>query len=107
MNQDRVARLKAFIAEDPDDPFNHYALALEYLKTDAKLAFDQFDFLLSKHPDYLPTYYPFAHLLIEMGSAQRGEEVFKMGISRAKTVNDAKTMRELQAAYDDWMFLRE
>ena len=33
---DRLGQLKQFVAEEPDDPFNAYALALEYLKTDPK-----------------------------------------------------------------------
>ena len=104
---DRIGQLEAFAMEDPADPFNHYALALEYLKTDPAKAYAQFEELLKQHPDYLPTYYPFAHLLIDMKQIQRGEEVFKLGIEKAKRLNDTKTMRELQAAYNDWLFLRE
>ena len=104
---DRISQLESFAKEDPSDPFNHYALALEYLKINAGKAFEQFEGLLKSHPDYLPTYYPFAHLLIEMNEVQRGEEVFKLGIAKAKELKEQKTMRELQAAYDDWLFLRE
>ena len=107
MIDDRIGQLEAFINEDPKDPFNHYALALEYLKTNASKAFGQFEFLLKTHPDYLPTYYPFAHLLIEMGSDERGEQVFKLGIEKARVLKESKTLRELQKAYDDWLFQRE
>lgn len=104
---DRISQLEAFAKEDPQDPFNHYALALEYLKTNTTRAYEQFEGLLKDHPDYLPAYYPFAHLLIDMKQPERGEQVFRLGIAKAKMLKDAKTMRELQAAYDDWLFLRE
>jgi predicted Zn-dependent protease len=104
---DRIGQLESFIKEDPGDPFNHYALALEYLKTDPARAHEQFEWLLQQHPDYLPTYYPLAHLLIELGKVERGEQVFKSGIEKARSLRETKTMRELQAAYDDWLFLRE
>src|SRR5689334_10805353 len=103
----RIEQLEAFAKEDPNDPFNHYALALEYLKVDPPRAFEQFEMLIQQHPDYLPTYYPFAHLLIEMKQPVRGEEMFKAGMEQARKSQDIKTLRELQAAYNDWMFLRE
>ena len=103
----RVEQLEAYLTEDPEDPFNHYALALEYLKTDAPRAMEHFEKLLASHPGYLPTYYPFAHLLIELKNPERGEQVFKLGIDKARDAGDAKTLRELQAAYNDWLFLRE
>jgi Tfp pilus assembly protein PilF len=103
----RIEQLEAFVKEDPADPFNHYALALEYLKVNTNRAFEQFETLLKEHPDYLPTYYPFAHLLIEMKQAGRGEEMFKRGMDQARKSGDTKTFRELQAAYNDWLFLKD
>jgi Tfp pilus assembly protein PilF len=103
----RIDQLEAFLAEDPTDPFNHYALALEYLKADTTRALQQFEYLLKEHPSYLPTYYPFAHLLIEMKHPDRGEQVFLLGVDQARRANDSKTLRELQAAYNDWLFLKD
>jgi hypothetical protein len=103
----RIQQLEAFVKEDPGDPFNHYALALEYLKVDTSMAFQHFENLIKNHPDYLPTYYPFAHLLIDMKQPDRGEQVFQSGIELARKSGHTKTMRELQAAYNDWLFLRE
>jgi Tfp pilus assembly protein PilF len=103
----RIEHLEAFVKEDPHDPFNHYALALEYLKVNTKQALVQFENLVKEHPDYLPTYYPFAHLLIEMKQPARGELMFQSGIDQARKAGDVKTLRELQAAYNDWLFLRD
>jgi predicted Zn-dependent protease len=98
----RLEQLKQFIKEDPLDPFNHYALALEYLKTNPAEALNIFKTLLDNHPQYLPTYYPYAQLLAETKESERAEEVFQSGIAAAKEANDLKTMREIQAAYNDW-----
>jgi predicted Zn-dependent protease len=101
---DRIAQLEEFLREDPDDAFSKYALALEYLKSDAKKSYELFDSLLQAQPDYLPTYYPFAHLLIEMQQPERAEAIFKQGIDAAREAKDHKTLKELSSAYNDWLF---
>ena len=89
--------------EEPNDPFNAYALALEYLKHDAKKSYELFENLLITHPNYLPTYYPFAQLLSERQDP-RAEFIYKQGIDTAKRLGDSKTFRELSSAYNDWLF---
>jgi lipoprotein NlpI len=100
---DRISILEEFLKEDPRDPFNSYALALEYLKIDTQKAQTLFEQLLTTHPNYLPTYYPFAQLLIERRDS-KVDVIFKQGIDMAKRMNDAKTLRELNSAYTDWLF---
>jgi tetratricopeptide (TPR) repeat protein len=101
---DRIKQLEEFFKEDPNDAFNSYALALEYLKSDPQKSYELFESLLNKHPDYLPTYYPFAHLLTELRQPDKAESIFKQGIDVARRVNDPKTLRELSAAYNDWLY---
>ncbi len=103
----RIAQLEAFLEEDPADPFNKYALALEYLKVDPDKSYELFEALLKDRPDYLPTYYPFAHLLIEQQKLDLAEKTFQDGIRRAALANEEKTRKELQGAYNDWMFDRD
>ena len=99
---DRLKLLKQFAQEEPGDPFNLYALALEYLKINPSEADRLFEKLVSTHPDYLPTYYPYAHLLIERKDLDKAERIFQQGMETAKAKNEFKTFREIQAAYDDW-----
>ncbi len=89
---------------EPDDPFNLYALALEYLKSDPGESKALFDLLLEKHAEYLPTYYPYAQLLAEQKDIEEAERVYLLGISMAKAKGEAKTLREIQAAYNDWKY---
>jgi hypothetical protein len=102
---DRIGQLEEFLKEDPGDPFNSYALALEYLKVDSKKSYDLFERLLREHPNYLPTYYPFAQLLSERQD-ERAELIYQQGIETAKLLNDLKTFKELSSAYNDWLFDR-
>lgn len=99
---DRLQQLIAFQQEEPHDPFNQYALALEYLKHDPAKSESLFSSLLEEHPDYLPTYYPFAQLLAGKQDRQRTESVFQAGIEQARKSNDQKALRELRSAYQDW-----
>ena len=100
---DRIKLLEEFLRDDPEDPFNTYALALEYLKSDQAKASNLFDKLVKQKPDYIPTYYPFAQLLAEKQD-DRTESIFKQGIETARRLNDSKAFKELNSAYNNWLF---
>lgn len=100
----RIEQLEKFIAEDPSDPFPRYALALEFLHLSAVKANEQFAQLLSAYPDYLPTYYPAAHLAAESGDSAKAEKLFLAGIEKARAQGDRKTEAELRQALDQWRF---
>lgn len=104
MSSDRINQLQKFYDEDPQDPFNLYALALEYLKTEPAKARDHFENLLALHPGYLPTYYHAARLYQELGEKKRATGVYEKGIALARQLNEAKALRELQSAYDELLF---
>ncbi|HEX8041111.1 MAG TPA: tetratricopeptide repeat protein [Chryseosolibacter sp.] len=104
MPPDRIILLEKFYQEDPDDPFNLYALALEYLKYDPAKAVTLFTRLLKEHEGYLPTYYHAARLFQETGEKEKAIAVYERGMALAKELNDNKTLRELRSAYDELMF---
>jgi tetratricopeptide (TPR) repeat protein len=94
----RIQQLEAFVNEDPDDPFNLYALALEYAKSDVRKAVDIFNQLRRKHPDYIPTYYHLGKLYIDISENEKALEVFDFGIKITAEKKDHKALRELQSA---------
>ncbi|WP_338876190.1 tetratricopeptide repeat protein [Spirosoma sp. SC4-14] len=104
MNNDRIQQLIRFVQEEPDEPFNVYALAMEFLNgrpTEAKTYFDQ---LLAQFPDYLPTYYHAAALYTDLDERDRAAELYEKGIELARAQNNQKTLLELQRAqqaFDD------
>lgn len=104
MPSHRIEQLQRFYDEDPHDPFNIYALALEYMKIDPLRTSMLFEKLLTEHQEYLPTYYHAAKFFQERGLIEKATELFERGISLASKLNDTKTVRELKSAYDEMMF---
>jgi tetratricopeptide (TPR) repeat protein len=104
MNSIRIAQLQQFQQDDPHDPFPVYGLALEYLRTDAKKSEAYFDALLTRFPDYLPTYYHAAKLKADFNKTDEAIEVYKRGIELAKKLDDNTTWRELKSALEELTF---
>jgi len=104
MGNSRLALLEQFYKEEPNDPFNIYALALEYLKTEPGKARDLFLRLLSHHETYLPTYYHAALLFQEMMDKELATQTYEKGISLARKLGDHKAERELKSALDEMNF---
>ncbi len=104
MPTDRIKQLQQYCDEDPSDPFNLYALALEYRMIDPDKTSELFDLLLKGHPDYLPTYYHAAKFFQDTGNTDKAASLFERGIALAKKVQDHKAHRELKSAYDEMMF---
>lgn len=104
MSTERLKLLHQFYEEDPADPFNSYALALEYLNVDPDKSLAFFDILLKEHAEYLPTYYHAARFFQDRGEKERAIHAYERGISLARSVGDSKALRELRSAYDEFMF---
>jgi tetratricopeptide (TPR) repeat protein len=98
MQVERLKILEEYANSEPEDPFNHYALAIELIKSDSNKAIELFEFLLSKFPDYLPTYYQFGVLLTSLEKYEKAKEVFGLGIALAKLKKDERTEKELKGA---------
>ena len=104
MSNERLKQLREFYEEDPSDPFNAYALALEYQKVDVQKATQFFEMLLENHGDYLPTYYHAAKFFQDRGDKDKAIGIYETGISLARKLGDYKSQRELKSAYDELMF---
>ncbi|MFC0183620.1 hypothetical protein SAMN04515674_11738 [Pseudarcicella hirudinis] len=105
MNNDRLSHLLAFFEEDPDDPFNIYALATEYLKSDLTKSRVLFENLLQNHPDYLATYYHAAQLYFDLEEMELAKTTYLKGIETATIQKKDKALKELKGAYQ--LFLDE
>ena len=98
MNNDRIQQLIRFVQEEPGDPFNVYALAMEFINGKPEQAKPYFDQLLSSHPEYLPTYYHAAALYADLGDRDTAANLYEKGIALARAQNNSKTLLELQRA---------
>ena len=103
-NLDRIQLLKQFTEEEPENPFNWYALAIEFRESEPDEAYSLFAKLLSDHPNYLATYFPAAHLYAEMGDLEQSKVIFEKGISLAREQSNMKALQELQNAYQNFLF---
>lgn len=104
MDDNRLQLLKQFMQEDPTDPFNIYAVATEYRSIHLEKALSYYEKLLIHHPEYLPTYYQVAQVYIDLGQLSKVENIYKKGIQLAQEQNDNNTLRELQNAYNEFLF---
>jgi predicted Zn-dependent protease len=107
MSQARLQQLFSFLEEDPHDPFTLYAIALEYQKMQDKKAGNYFEKLLNEHPEYVATYYHAARFYLDSGMKGKAAQTFQMGIERAKSQQNALALRELQNAYNQFLFEEE
>ena len=98
MQAERLKILVEFYQQEPQDPFNCYALAMEYLRTDSGQALNYLEKLLNTHPQYLPTYYKAAEILAQNGDTTQALLRYEQGLALAKAQNNTKIFLELQRA---------
>lgn len=104
MNSERINLLEKYIKEEPFNPFNRYALAMEYYEEAPGKALSILRELIVHNQDYLPTYFKLAHLLWEDEIWEEAAKVFQKGIALADKQNDQKALHELKAAYQNFQF---
>ena len=101
MNNTRIDILKQYIIEEPNDPFNIYALASEYVTEEPNTALQLYEELLKNHPDYLGTYYQVGKLYQSFQQTEKAKETFEKGISLALKQQKSKTLSELRTALNE------
>lgn len=96
MSNDRLALLRGMLAEDPQDPFLRYAIALEH-KRDGhmEVAIDELEALLRDDPSYIACYYQLALLQAELGRTEQAIQTCKQGMVRSQEAADLKARTEL------------
>jgi len=89
------------LINNPNDPFNQYLMALEYLKENNRVeAISIFDNIYKNSPDYLPLYYLYAINLIELKSFTKAQLIIEKGIQLAIKTNREKVKNELSQLLD-------
>ncbi|ERM81470.1 hypothetical protein P872_09985 [Rhodonellum psychrophilum GCM71 = DSM 17998] len=103
-NLSRIEILKEYADQEPENPFNWYALALEYQNFDLEKTSYCFNKLLKEHKGYLPTYYHAALFFSERNQIDFAKTIFETGIDLAKDQNNEKALRELQNSFQNFIF---
>jgi predicted Zn-dependent protease len=93
----RKQQLEELLADDPNDPFLRYGLAMEYVSAgDHAAAVGHFQQLLTASPDYVPAYLQAGQALIRLGRAAEAREVLGRGIGAARAQGDLHAAEEMQ-----------
>lgn len=101
MNIERIKLLEQFILEDSTDSFSRYALALELADDDQDRSVVLLLALIKDHPEYVPSYYQAAALLMEQNRIEETKIVVAQGIQMAAKQNDHKAIKELRQLQDE------
>lgn len=103
-NLNRLRLLEQFAKEEPENPFNWYALALETESIDPERCLFFHRKVLKDFPDYLACYFSAAHFFAEQELLEEAKQTFEKGIDLAKEQEESKSLRELQNAYQNFLF---
>ena len=97
----RIEILKGFLAENPNDSFSRYALALEFIKLGQNDdALREFETVKSNDPAYVATYFQLGQLYSKLGRTHDAEKTFRSGITVAAKAGDEHTRSELEGALE-------
>ena len=99
MSSSRLDALKGLVAQNPNDSFMRYGLAMEYKNgnrfTEAR---EEFAVLLRDHADYVAAYLHAGNTHLALGDREAAREAFARGIEAATRKGDGHALGELQSA---------
>jgi predicted Zn-dependent protease len=99
---DRIAMLTGVLAQDPNNVFARYGLAMEYSNSgQMKQAVEEFHKLLSAHPDYAAGYFMAAQTLVKCEQRDDAIKMLQQGIAAAQRKGDSHAQSEMQAMLDE------
>lgn len=104
MKNTRLQQLLEYLEDDPQDPFNKYAVATEYKSERPELSLEMLLELINQHPTYLPAYYHAGQLQVFFDQKDAAEATLGAGVELAKVQQDQLALRELQNALNELLF---
>ena len=101
MSSSRLEILRTMLAQDPNNAFARYGVAMEHLNAgDHTAAAPEFEALLAANPDYVAGYFHAGRNLESLGRIEEAQATYRRGIEVATRKGDTHTQSELQAALD-------
>jgi predicted Zn-dependent protease len=99
---DKIAMLNEILAQNPNDAFARYGLAMEHANQgDTAAALDEFQKLTTAHPDYTAGYQMSAQLLLKAGRGDEARQRLEAGVAAARRINNALALSEMSAMLDE------
>jgi tetratricopeptide (TPR) repeat protein len=97
----RLEVLRNMVAQNPNDSFSRYGLAMEYANSgDLERAIEEYRALLSVNPNYSAAYYHGGQTLEKLGRRDEARVIYRDGIEATTRIGDLHTRSEIQAALD-------
>jgi tetratricopeptide (TPR) repeat protein len=101
-DMDRLEMLREIVAQQPNDAFARYGLAMELgNRGELESAMTEFKKLLEMHPDYAAGYFMAAQQLAKAGRTDEAKEHLRRGIAAAQRTRNSHAAGEMQAMLDE------
>jgi len=95
----RLKQLEALAANDPDDPFIQYAIALEYVSNGRlEEAAETLEHLIVKAPNYSAGYHQAGRVYEQLDRLDDARRCYEKGVVVAEQEGDGKDRDEMQGA---------
>ncbi len=90
------------LAEDPNDPFLRYGLAMEYVSAgDDAAAAKCLQGLIALAPDYVPAYLQLGQALLRQGRTPEARQAWSQGVQAAQQAGNQHARDEMQGFLDN------
>jgi tetratricopeptide (TPR) repeat protein len=100
-SKSRRQQIEEMLAEDPNDPFLRYGLAMEYASAgDLDAAVRSLQDLIAVAPDYVPAYLQAGQALTKLDREDEARAVYRAGIAVAVKKGDAHAAGEMEGLLD-------
>jgi len=101
MESTRLDVLKSMVAQNPNDSFSRYGLAMEYRNGgDLEGAVREFRELIAINPNYCYAYFHGGQTLEKLGRLEEAGALYRDGIEAAVRAGDQHARSEIQGALD-------
>ena len=92
----RRERIEALLAQEPEDPFLRYSLAMELRKQgEVDRALELFEQLQHLERPYVPAFFMAGQLLVELGRVEEAQVLLRRGIQAARAQGDHHAAEEM------------
>ncbi len=93
----RKQQIEEMLADDPNDPFLRYGLAMEYVGAgDDVAAAGCLQELIAVAPDYVPAYQQLGQTLLRQGRSAEAREAWSQGVDAAQKTGNLHARDEMQ-----------
>jgi predicted Zn-dependent protease len=102
---DKLTMLKEILAQNPNDAFARYGLAMEHAsRGETETALNEFRELTTLHPDYTAGYQMSAQLLIKAGRNEEAVKRLEAGVAAARRTGNSLALNEMTNMLDELSF---